>query len=54
MILALQLWEQMKMGLFVDYLQQPLINREELKVSRGNSYDSSDSPFTGDDTLNIL
>jgi hypothetical protein len=25
----------MKMGLFVDYLQQPLINREELKVSPG-------------------
>jgi hypothetical protein len=42
------------MGLLVDSIQQPLINREELKVSQGNSLYSSDSPFTGDDTLNIL
>jgi hypothetical protein len=44
----------MKMGLFVDYLQQPLINREELKVSWGNRLNSSGSPFTGDDNLTIL
>jgi hypothetical protein len=35
LILALWLREQMKMGLFVDTFHQPLINREELKVSRG-------------------
>jgi len=51
LILALWLWEQMKMGLFVDYLQQPLNNREELKVSRGKKLYSSGLPVKDADTL---
>jgi|RhiMetdeSRZDD1v2_1073273.scaffolds.fasta_scaffold463695_2 hypothetical protein len=42
------------MGLFVDTFQQPLINREELKVSRGKRLYSSGLPITGNDKLYIL
>jgi len=42
------------MGHFVDYLQQPLINREELKVSRDKRLYSSDLPIAGAYNLYIL
>ena len=42
------------MGLFVDSFQQPSINREEVKVSRGKRLFSSGLPITGDDNLYIL
>ena len=42
------------MGLFVDTFQQPLINREELKVSRGKGLYSSGLPITGNSNLYIL
>lgn len=42
------------MGLFVDSLQQPLVNREELKVSWGNILYSSGMPLAGKDNLTIL
>jgi hypothetical protein len=44
----------MKMGLFVDSLQQPQVNREDLKVSRGNLLYSSGMPVAGKDNLTIL
>ena len=44
----------MKMGLFTDSFQQPLINREELKVSRGNILYSSGLPTIGNSNLYIL
>jgi hypothetical protein len=42
------------MGLFMDSFQQPLINREELKVSRGKRLYSSDLPIIGNGNLYIL
>jgi hypothetical protein len=44
----------MNMGLFADSFQQPLIYREELKVSRGKRLYSSGLPITGDGNLYIL
>jgi hypothetical protein len=44
----------MKMGLFADSFQQPLIDREELKVSGGNRLYSSGLPIIGNNNLTIL